>query len=192
MKTKSILFSLLLMSVNLLAQKNHNWNFEFRSAGSYATQNLGDADLNMGLGFEGNFSYRLMPHLSATLGWGWNKFSAERSFFGSDMNFEETGYTFGLQFLHPINNSGISYLVRGGGIYNHIEIENEKGDITHDSGHGLGWQIETGLAFELNNQLSIIPSIRYRSLSRDIKTDDKNVSIDLNYLSAGIGLSWSF
>lgn len=192
MKTRTIFILLLLMSLSVFAQSNNNWNFEFRSAGSYATQDLGDADLEIGIGFEGNVTYRFMPHLSASFGWGWNKFSAEKSFVGTNMDFEETGYTFGLQFIHPIDNSRISYLVRGGGIFNHIEIENNEGDIVHDSGHGLGWQIETGLAISLNNQLSLIPSIRYRSLSREINTEASNVSVDLNYLSAGIGLYWSF
>ncbi len=71
-----------------------------------------------------------------------------------DTDFEETGYTFGLQFIHPLGTSEkISYLIRAGGIYNHIEVENSAGDITADSGHGLGWEIGAGVQVYFGKQL---------------------------------------
>ena len=97
------------------------FSFELRGGVSVATQDLGDADLNTGFGFEGILDYRFMPHLGAYVGWGWNRFSAEKSFAGQDVDFEETGYPFGLQFNHPIGSSSLAYYIRGGGIYNHIE-----------------------------------------------------------------------
>ena len=192
MKTRTILLTMLLISTSLFAQSQNNWSFEFRSGASYATKDLGDADLGIGLGYEITISYRFMPHLAAYGGWGWHQFSADQSFAGSDLDFEETGYTFGLQFIHPIGDSRLNYLVRAGGIYNHIEIENNEGDIIIDSGHGLGWQVEAGLEFKISQQLRLLPSIRYRSLTRDIETSNGNMSVDLNYLSAGLGLNWAF
>jgi hypothetical protein len=173
-------------------QAQDRWGFEFRPSIDLATQDLGNADLERGVGFEGSFSFRFMPHLAAYAGWSWNNFGVDQSFAGSDASFEETGYTFGLQFIHPIGQSDISYLLRSGATYNHIEIENNDGDIIIDSGHGLGWQIEAGLSIQLSGKFSLLPSIRYRALSRDIEVEEIPTTVELNYLSVGVGLNWSF
>ena len=168
------------------------WNLEFRPGVDYATQDILDADLGLGFGAELTIAYSFMPHLAGYAGWSYNNFAVDQSFAGPDASFEETGYTFGLQFIHPIGKSDICYLVRAGGTYNHIEIENNAGDIIIDSGHGLGWQAETGLVIPLGERFSLLPSVRYRSLNRDIEIEDVNTSVNLNYLSVGVGLSWSF
>ena len=168
------------------------WSLEFRPGINYATQDIADADLELGFGTELTIAYRFMPHLAAYAGWSYNNFAVDQSFAGPDASFEETGYTFGFQFIHPIGKSTLSYLVRVGGTYNHIEIENNDGDIIIDSGHGLGWQAEAGLVIPLSERFSLLPSVRYRSLNRDIEIEDVNTSVNLNYLSVGVGLSWSF
>jgi hypothetical protein len=168
------------------------WSLEFRPGVDYATQDIADADLGIGFGAELSIAYRFTPHFAAYAGWSYNNFAVDQSFAGPDASFEETGYTFGLQFIHPIGESGLSYLVRAGGIYNHIEIENNDGDIIIDSGHGLGWQAEAGLVIPLSEKFSLLPSLRYRLLNRDIEIENVNTSVDLNYLSVGVGLSLSF
>lgn len=174
------------------AKSQDRWSLEFRPGVDFATKNIADADLGTGFGFEGAIAYRFMPHLAAYAGWSWNHFAVDKSFAGPDAGFEETGYTFGFQFIHPIGETSLSYLIRLGGTYNHIEIENNDGDIIIDSGHGLGWQAETGLVIPLSEKFSLLPSLRYRSLNRDIEIENVITSVDLNYLSAGVGLSWSF
>ncbi|MCK7526179.1 MAG: porin family protein [Ignavibacteriales bacterium] len=188
--TTAALILFLLYSANLYAQDK--WSLEFRPGVDYATQDIADADLGLGFGAELTIAYRFMPHLAAYAGWSYNNFAVDQSFAGPDASFEETGYTFGLQFIHPIGESGLSYLVRAGGTYNHIEIENNSGDIIIDSGHGLGWQAEAGLVIPLSEKFSLSPSLRYRSLNRDIEIENVSTSVDLNYLSVGVGLSWSF
>ena len=168
------------------------WSLEFRPGADYATKDISDAELGAGFGAELSIAYRFMPHLSAYAGWSWNHFGVDQSFVGTDASFEETGYTFGLQFIHPIGESEINYLVRAGGTYNHIEIENNDGDIIIDSGHGLGWQAEAGLLIPLSEKVSLLPGVRYRSLSRDIDIENESTSVHLNYFSVGVGLSWSF
>lgn len=170
----------------------NNWSLELRPGVNYATQDIADADLGLGFGGELSIAYRFMPHLAAYAGWSYNNFAVDRSFAGTDASFEETGYTFGLQFIHPIGESGIKYLVRVGGTYNHIEIENNAGDIVIDSGHGLGWQVEAGLAIPISDKFSLLPSVRYRSLSREITINNVSADVSLNYLSVGVGLSWAF
>ncbi len=184
--------ALVLLTVFNQSYAQDKWNLEFRPGVNYATQEISDADLGLGFGAELTIAYHFMPHLAAYAGWSWNHFAVDQSFAGADASFEETGYTFGLQFIHPIGESDISYLVRAGGTYNHIEIENNAGDITVDSGHGLGWQAEAGLVIPLSERFSLLPSVRYRSLNRDIEIENVSTSVDLNYLSVGVGVSWSF
>jgi len=109
-----------------------------------------------------------------------------------DPDFEETGYTFGLQFIHPIAESTTSYLVLIGGIYNHIEVENSAGDITADSGHGLGWELGAGLNFDLGSKWNLRPQVGYRALSRDIEIGSISTDVDLNYITIGIGIAKIF
>lgn len=183
---------LMIVWVTYKVEAQDRWNLELRSGASFSTKDLGNADLGTGLGFESTVAYRFMPHLAAYAGWGWNKFSSDNSFAGSDIDFEETGYTFGFQFVHPISETSLFYLVRAGGIYNHIEVENAEGKIISDSGHGLGWQIDAGLVIPIIDRLNLLPSVRYRSLSRDIEIANQITSVDQNYVSVGVGLSWSF
>lgn len=182
----------LITSCQLNAQSNDEWTLEFRPGVDLATKDIIDAELGTGFGFEATIAYRFMPHLSAYAGWSWNHYSAEQSFAGTNNGFEETGYTFGLQFIHPVGIHTIQYIVRAGATYNHIEIENKEGDIIIDSGHGPGWQVETGLIIPVSNRFSLLPSVRYRSLNREIQVQNDKMSVDLNYISYGIGLSWSF
>jgi len=190
---------LILMAVTLNMALFYNQSFaqdklslELRTGINYATKDISNADLGLGFGAELNIAYRFMPHLAAYAGWSYNNFAVDQSFAGTDASFEETGYTFGLQFIHPIGESGLSYLLRAGGTYNHLEIENNNGNIIIDSGHGLGWQVEAGLVISLSDKFSLLPSLRYRSLNRDIEIENVSTSVDLNYLSVGVGLSWSF
>ncbi len=44
----------------------------------------------------------------------------------------------------------------------------------------------------LGDHFRITPSIRYRSLSRDIEINEVKTAADLNYISAGVGFAWLF
>ena len=181
---------LLLPASSLLAQDR--LSLELRGDVAFATKELGDANLSPGLGVEAMLAYRFMPHLGVYGGWGWKQFSDDDSFAGSDVDFEETGYTFGLQFIHPFGESSVNYLVRAGGVYNHIEAEDNEGSITADTGHGLGWQVEVGVDMPFNDYWSLRPSVRYRTLSRDFDIEAVTTEVDLNYISVGVGFARSF
>lgn len=165
------------------------WSGQLRSGVAFPTQELGDADLTTGFGFEATLAYRFIPHLSGYAGWGWHQFSTEQSFAGANVDVEETGYTFGLQFTHPIASSPLAFFVSAGGIYNHLEIENNEGNITADSGHGLGWQAGAGLEISLTDHWYLRPDVRYRALSRDITIGAASTPVDLTYLSVGVGIA---
>ena len=182
------------MAQNIYAQDQ--WSVELRPNIAFPTQDLGNAELKTGFGFEAAFGYRFMEHLGAYAGWGYNTFNSETAFTfpgEADADIDLTGYTFGLQFIHPIGTSEhLSYLVRLGGIYNHIEVEDNTGDIVADSGHGLGWEVGAGLQIDLGKNWNLRPQIGYRALSRDLEFGDATTEVDLNYLSFGVGIAWMF
>jgi len=172
--------------------KTKRWGFEFNLGVSHATRSLAGTNLKTGMGFEGIFSYRFLPHTGVYGGWGWNKFSADQSFDGSHMDFEETGYVYGVQFNHPIENSSISYYLRVGGLYNHIEMENKSGDIIGDTGHGTGWQIAGGIELALTDKWNFTPGFKYNSLSRDVEINGSTYSLKHDYLSLRVGFVRNF
>ncbi len=190
MKTKKLLISVLItiLSFSAYAQEQARWGFELSGGSSVAIGKIGDASTKIGGGFEGIFHYRFMPHAGLYAGWGWNSLAANNSFLGNNVNFEETGYVFGLQFKHPIDNSRLSYFVRLGGLYNHIETENTTGDIIHDTKHGLGFQSSVGIDIPLGGKWSITPGIKFNSLSRTIQPIASFDKMNLNYLSLRIGI----
>ncbi len=195
MKTKvfTIVGMVMLLTSSIFAQNSEKkFGVELNGGVSIATKELNNTNLNVGGGFELLLHYRFMPHLGAYAGWGWNKFSAEKSFAGNDIHFEETGYIFGLQFMHPIGNTPFSYYVRGGGLYNHIETENSKNDIINDTGHGFGFQLGGGINYYLGNNWNLKGGVKFNSLSRD--TDFKGVSktLDYQYISLRVGVVRQF
>lgn len=189
---KTILLSATIILVTQSVYAQNIFSLELRTGADFATQELGDADLNTGFGFDGILTYRIMPHTSIFGGWGWHRFTSDDSFAGSNMDFEETGYTFGMEFLHPLGNMPMNFYIRGGGIYNHVEVENSDGDITADSDHGLGWQAGAGVAFDIGNRWMLKPGVRYRSLSRDIEVGNVSSDVDLTYFNIAVGIAKVF
>jgi opacity protein-like surface antigen len=195
MKTKvfAILGLMILLTSGAFAQSSEKrFGFELNSGVSLPVSELDNAKLNTGFGFEGILHYRFMPHLGAYAGWGWNRLSADHSFAGEDVDFEETGYVVGLQFMHPIGNSPFSYYVRGGGLYNHIETENATGEIINDTGHGFGFQLGGGVSYNFGNNWSFAPGIKFSSLRPDADFEGVSRSLDYQYISLRIGIVKQF
>jgi Outer membrane protein beta-barrel domain len=186
--TWAIMTSVLLFMATFSVTAQNRLSFELRGNASIPTKDLGTTKLQTGFGFEGTLGYRFMPHLGAYGGWSWNKFTAKET----KMDYEETGYNFGLQFIHPIGESNISYMLKGGATYNHIETENTAGEIINDTKHGWGCEFGLGLPIQFGGNWRLTPEVRYRSLTRDMVNGTTTTSVDLNYISAGLGLSVSF
>lgn len=189
-------FVVVIMAVSFCSsiQAQDRWSVELRPNLAVPTTTLGDADLNTGFGFEVAFNYRFMEHLGAYAGWGYNHFNTKESSFAGaeETDVEETGYTFGLQFIHPIGASeNLSYLVRAGAIYNHIELENGN-EIAADSGHEFGWEVGAGVQFKLGESWQLRPQIGYRMLTTEIDIAEVTTSVDLNYVAFGIGITKTF
>lgn len=195
MKTRMMMATILLTTLSLTLNAREpmkRFGFELRPGVSVATTKPGDADLKTGVGFEGMFEFRFISNASVYAGWGWNKFASGESFAGTDMDFEETGYVLGVRYTYPINESPLAVFARGGGIYNHIEVENTNGDIVEDSGHGWGWQVEAGVDISMGRKWILRPGLKYQALNRDLEFGSDVHHFDLNYLSLGVSISRSF
>jgi opacity protein-like surface antigen len=166
---------------------------ELRGGVDFPTKDIGSDELGTGFGFDGTVRYGFMPHLAAYAGWDWTRFSPEASFAGTDVDFEETGYAFGLRFEHPITgDSGPAAWVRAGATYDHLELEDASGDIIADSGHGFGWEGGAGVAIPAGSRMSVTPGVRYRALKRDVEIGNVTTEVDLRYLAVELGLAISF
>jgi hypothetical protein len=192
LRTVSILvvFVTLLPALQNPCAAQDKWNATIRTGVNFPTKKLGGVDLKTGFGFDGTIGYRVMPHVFVNAGWGWNRFASNNE---GNNDYEETGYILGLQFVHPISTSRLSFVGGINALYNHIEVENNNGDIIADTGHGWGWQADAGIGIHLSNKTKLIPSFRYRALSRDLKIGTAPaIPVDLNYFSGGLGLSFTF
>lgn len=166
--------------------------FELRGGAAIPLEEVVNEELGTGFGFEGTIRYGFMPHLAAYAGWDWMRFSPDASFAGADMDFEETGYAFGLRFEHPFSEGApLAGWLRAGATYDHLEIENADGDIVGDSGHGFGYEAGAGIGVELG-RLHVTPGVRYRALSRDIEVGAVTTAVDLRYLAVELGFVFAF
>lgn len=169
------------------------WSVQLSIDGASATQDLAEgADLGMGLGLEAMVAYGIVPHLEAYASWDWHHFPAERAFDFDDVSVEETGYAAGFRFRFPMGSSGISYLFRAGGTFNHIEVESDEGDIIGDTDHGLGWELGAGLIVPLGDNWRLTPGARYRALSRGIDFEDESIDAELTYVVLEVGFTYVF
>ena len=154
---------------------------------------LAGTELDMGVGFGVTVAWRVQPHLHVYGGWDWLHFGSDNSFAGSDQDFEETGYTFGLRFEHPLGDaSRLLYRIEAGGTYKHVEIENVDGDIIADSKHGLGYEAGLGLLWPAGDTWRFGPTIRFRSLSPDFDINGLTTSGTLRYVGLEVGVSRRF
>lgn len=182
---KSVLVGILILLASSHLFSQNKWSAELRPNLNFPTSEIDNSDIKTGFGFEMAIGYRFMEHLGAYVGWGYTNFQIE----DSDTDFDETGYTFGFQFNHPIGTSQkLSYLIRAGGIYNHIELEDDDGNLIDDSRHGFGWEVGTGLNYDLGSNWHLRPQIGYRALSRDLKLGAITKNIDINYVAFGVGI----
>lgn len=171
------------------------WNLDVRAGVGIPADDLGDAELDPGAGFEGTVALRVMTHLWAYGGWGWHQFSTDLPVWGTDTDVEQTGYVFGLRFEHPFSGesgAGPAVRVHAGGTMEHLEVEAGEGDLITDSDHGAGWEAGVGVSFPAWGGWRLTPGVRYRGLSRPLAFEDITPEVYLEYVAVEVGLSRSF
>lgn len=164
---------------------------ELRGGFALPTADFGGSDLEPGGGLGLTAVFRFMPHTMLYGGWDWYRLVTDEPFEGTHFDVENTGYTFGLQFQHPLVRT-TEWWVRAGGIYNHAELEDDDGDILGDSGHELGWEAGAGLSIPLTRGFAITPGLRYRSFSGEINVGTGDVPFDMSYLAFEVGFGYRF
>ncbi len=194
MKAKAFFLMALMVVLQLTGhtqQTEKRFGFELNTGLSIATNKIADASLNPGFGFEGTLHYHFAQHTGLYAGWGWNRFGANNSFAGSDICIEETGYVIGLQY-QQMRNQSFGYFVRLGMLYNHLEIENNEGDIIHDTGHGPGFQLAGGLVIPLSAKWNLMPGVKFNALKRDLTDEGTTRTLKQNYLQIRVGFVRKF
>ena len=172
-------------------EKERRFGLEISGGQSFATREFVEG-LRMGYGVEGTIHYRFLPFAGIYAGWGENWFSTETSSSDTNRDYEETGYVLGLQFQYPFKGTRSSLFLRAGALYNHIEVENDNGDILQDTGHGPGYQVAGGVDIGLGSGWSLTPGIKFNSLSREAELEGETMILDYQYLSARIGIMKMF
>lgn len=179
---------LALLAINANAQDGGSrWGIELNGGVGFPLQQLGNTELEAGLNLEGILQYRVLEHTGLYAGWGWAHFAGD-----DGLDYEETGYVMGLTFEHPFPQSSIHYYLRAGALYNHLEIEDNSGDLIHDTEHGWGLQAAAGVSIPIGGKWSLTPGVKFHALSRDLDTGGKTTDLDLRYLSARIGIRKQF
>lgn len=152
----------------------------------------GESVTNAGTGGEALFHYRFTKHLGIYCGWGYNSFRNDYSPAGRVCDFEETGYSIGLQYKRQIEFSNSSVFVRGGFQYKHIEIEDPSGELFFDTTHGPGWQAGCGIDFPVAAKWSLLPEFRFNSLPERVGHAASVPIPDRNYFSIRLGILKKF
>lgn len=187
------IFFIAAFAVPSVSEAQDRWSFEILPGVAIPTEDLGEAEIDRGAGADASIGYRVMPHMSVYAGWGWRHFPTDMTFAGRDVEVEETGYAFGARFEHPFGSPGSpEMVVRLGGTYNHLEVEDTDGNIISDSGHGLGFEVGAGVAFRLGEKWRITPGVRFRSTAREFDEGGVVIPAALRYVAVEVGFSRRF
>lgn len=168
------------------------WGVEFRATGGVAAQEAGPDANEPVFGFGAAVEVRVMPHLALYGGWDWSHTRALEAVAGPDVDLEETGYSLGARFEHPLGGGSTRGWLRAGALYDHFEVEDADGDLIDDSGHGLGWELGAGVALGVADRWSLLPGVRFRSLGRTVDFGDGPVDLDVRAVTLEVGIRRSF
>lgn len=184
------LLSFLFVASPLLAQPR--WTAEVRGGVNVAVDEFASVDLHTGAGLEIGLAARVAPDLFVYGAWDWQHREVKTQLFGTKADVEDTGYAFGLRYDAPLSPRAKPW-VRAGGIFNHVEIENDDaGDLIADSKHTLGFEAGGGLDVTLNDRWSVTPGVRYRWFEPKVRSGGAESSSTLSYVTFDIGIALKF
>lgn len=182
---------LLFFSLSLV-KAQEKWSFEFRPNLDFSTTKIGAESIGTGFGFDANISYNFIKNTGIYAGWGWNSYRVKNIPNIEDFDLNQTGYTFGFQYIHSIKESPLGYFVRLGSIYAHVEAENDAGINIAETGHEFGWEATAGIYLFNVSSFSLRPQVGYRHFSGDFNSDFNAERLKLHNFFIGIGVVKSF
>ncbi|HOF19851.1 MAG TPA: outer membrane beta-barrel protein [Bacteroidales bacterium] len=193
MKTKVFFISALMAILPLgLVAQNSGKRSALEMNGALSLSSFFSGETVTGAGAEALFHYRLAKQLGIYGGWGYNVFRNDYPPAGYRCDFEETGYSIGLQYKHKIEFFNSSLFVRGGCLYKHIEIEDPSGELLFDTTHRPGWQAGCGIDIPVAEKWSIVSEARFSSLNeRKAQTNTSPIPVR-NYFSIRLGILKKF
>lgn len=166
------------------------WTFEVRAGASVPTDSFVSTDLDTGIGFEGTIGYRVFPALSVFGGWDWQHRQVDTPLFGAE-DVEDTGYVYGLR-LAPGGDARTKPFIRLAGLWNHVELETDSGDLAADSKHTWGYEIGAGLDIALGDAVSLTPGVRYRRFEPTVRLGNVETAATMSYVTVDVGVAWKF
>jgi len=188
--TSAAVLSFLFVASPLFAQPR--WTAEVRGGVNVAVDEFADVDLKTGAGLEVGLGVRVAPDLFVYGAWDWQNRAAQMPLFGTAADVEDTGYAFGLRYVAPLASRAKPW-VRAGGLFNHVEIEDEDaGDLVADSKHALGFEVGGGVDVMLNDRWSLTPGVRYRRFEPTVRFGGTESSSTLSYVTFDVGIALKF
>ena len=193
---KSLIRIALLAAIPALATSvsaQQPWSVELRGGGAFPTVDMvGDLGTGNGIVIEGNLAYDFLPFLGAFVGWDWVGFSPENSFAGTDIDFEGTGYLAGLRYQRGVTEA-IEVWLRAAVRYDHLELEDEAGDIVAGTDRDVGLDVGLGLAVDINDAWALTPGVRYRAVTHDVQTSPSRTDeAEFRHVILDVGVAYRF
>jgi opacity protein-like surface antigen len=171
------------------AQDQGRFSLELRAGAAIPTADLGPRELQTGVLGELTANFQVLPHLALYAGWDWARLALAEDL-GAYNDVEDTGYTFGARFFAP-SLGPVTPWLRAGGLYDHIEMEEESDEGSVSADHVLGWEAGAGAAIALGDTWSLLPGVRYRSFSPEL-VQPLGGEVDVRYVTVDIGISKTF
>lgn len=173
-------------TVHMNAQER--WFVELRPSVNIPTHEVDGRSLATGPGMEVGIAYLYTPQWGVQFGMGYGQFN---TFGTAGQYYVEQGASLGLRFFQPL--IGRVYGVLGAGsVYHQLFIKEGNGQELARTDLGFGWQAEGGIALVFDERWSVSPTIRYRSLSREINEGDVTDRIDLDHISIALAFGLWF
>jgi opacity protein-like surface antigen len=161
------------------------FSIELRAGAALPTGDFGDG-LNTGWTAGLTGQYNFTPMIGVYAGYQIASFGADDEEAGDeDISVNDRGFNAGLRAsLSPL--AGFSPWLKGGLVYNELEIDVDGESVTTDS--QLGFEVGGGLAFPLGPRISITPGVTYTMYSFD--DEDLDLDLDVSHVKIDIGLNF--
>ena len=126
-------------------------------------------------------------------GWSWFRFHSDQSFAGPDVEVDETGVLYGLQFERALGPHPLPEVrARAGLTYERVDLEPAAGGNGIRSDYDFGWGASMLLAFPLGEHLRLGPAVHYRAFSPTFPVGSGGESADLDHVSMDVAVTWHF